>query len=93
MWLPRVEVIRSEEQNSWVARFDGMSIPRPPSLTGKANSERSRALGGGLPVKAGRRVDHMASSSGLSSGPIPGMVRLKYVHLAIIPCVRAEKAA
>ena len=70
-----------------------MPIPRPPSLAGRANSEHSRSLGGGLPVKAGRRVERRASSSGLSRGSVPGMMRLRYVHLPISPCVRAEKAA
>ena len=79
-----------EECSSRVALLDGMLNPRAPSLAGKANSLHSRSLGGGLPVRAVKRAERSASLSGLSWGPISGIVRLKYVHLLINPCVRAE---
>ena len=66
----------SEECNSRVALLDGILNPRPPSLAGKANNLHSRSLGGGLPVRAGKRTERSASSSGLNRGPISGMVRL-----------------
>ena len=46
-----------EECNSRVALLDGILIPRPPSLAGKANSLHSRSLSGGLPVRAGKRTE------------------------------------
>ena len=70
-----------------------MCIPNPPSLAGRAMSVRSRSPGGGLLVRAGITAEPIVSSSGLNIGPIPGTVRLKYVHLLINPCVRAEKVA
>ena len=69
--------------------LDGMGMPSPPILAGKANRVRSRSPGGGLPVKAGITDEFMVSSRGFNMGPIPGMVRLRYVHLLIIPCVSA----
>ena len=47
----------------------------------KAMSVCSRSPGGGLLVKAGITAEPIVSSSSLNIGPIPGMVRLKYVHL------------
>ena len=44
--------------------YDGMPIPRPPSLAGRANNVHTRSLGGGLIVQAGRRSERRASSSG-----------------------------
>ena len=70
MQLQRVEVISKEECSSRGAILDGIPIPRPPSLAGRANSAYSMSLGGGLPVKAGRRSERRASSSGFSKGPI-----------------------
>ena len=63
-----MEVTSREECSSQVAFVDGIYIPRPPSLAGKANSVHSRSPGGGLPVRAGMRTDHSASSSGLQQG-------------------------
>ena len=87
------EVISDEERNSRAAFVDGMPTPSPPSLAGRAKRVRSWSLGGGRPNKAGRRTECRASSSGPSRGPIPGTVRLRYVHLLVSPCVSAAKAA
>ena len=35
--------------------MDGMRSPSPPSLAGRAKSVHSVSLGGGFPVRAGRR--------------------------------------
>ena len=78
---------------SMAATFDGMCQPSPPSLAGIAKRVRSKMPGGGLAVNAGIMAEPMISSSNSNIGPIPGMVRHKYLHLLINPCVRAEKAA
>ena len=86
-------MISDEERNSRAASIDGMPTPSPPSLAGRAKRVRSWSLGGGRPIRAGRRTECRSSSSGPNRGPIPGMVRLRYVHLLINPCVSAAKAA
>ena len=78
---------------SLTAAFDGMRIPSQPNLAGRVKRVRSKSPGGGLPVRAGITAELMISSSNLNIGPIPGMVRLRYVHLLVNPCVSAEKAA
>ena len=72
---------------------EGISIPSPPSIVGKANNAYSRLPGGGLPVMVGRRVDCKVSSSGLNRGPVPGVVQLRYVYLLISQCVKMVKVA
>jgi len=48
-------VTSSDECFSLSAFSDGIPIPNPPNLAGKANREHSRLLGGGIPVRLGRR--------------------------------------
>ncbi len=48
----------------YVACFDGIRIPSPPSLA--ANSVRSVSFGGGLLVREGIRFLRSTSSSGVS---------------------------
>ena len=82
----------NEECNSQAAFLDGISIPRLPNLSGRVNNVHSKLLSGGLPIRTGSRVERRVSSSTFSKGSTSGMVRLKYVHLLINPCVRTEKA-
>ena len=85
-----MEVLSREECSSRAAFLDGIPIPRLPSLAGRENNVYSRLLGGDLAIRAGRRVECTASSSSFSKGPL---MQLKYIHLLINPCMRAEKAA
>ena len=78
---------------SFATALDGMRMPSPPSLAGSVKRVRSRSPGGDFPVMAGMTAKLRISSSGFSKGHIHGMVRLRYIHLLIIPCVSAEKAA
>ena len=43
-------------------RVVGLTMPRPPSLTGRARSSRTVSLGGALPVRAGISRERMQSS-------------------------------
>ena len=51
---------------SYTWPVDGIRIPSPPSLAGRANSVRSVSFGGGLPVREGIRFLRSTSSSGVS---------------------------
>ena len=53
----------------------GLIRPIPPNLEGRANSLRSRLLGGAFPVRAGIRFDLIMSSRGCSKWLMFGMVR------------------
>ena len=55
---------RSEAKNSSWERFDGLGMPNPPSLTGRAKRSRSVSLGGDLPVMAGISFALIADSKG-----------------------------
>ena len=72
-----MDVTSRDDWSSSAAALDGMLIPSPPSLAGRANNVHWRSLGGGLPVRAGMRSERMASSIGLSRGPMSGVVRLR----------------
>ena len=57
-------MIRRDDWCSWSACLEGMVIPSPPSLAGRANRAHSKSLGGGLPVSAGMSSVREMSSSG-----------------------------
>ena len=80
-----------EDCGSLSTVLDGIPIPRPPSLAGRANREHSRSLGGGLPVSVGRSWERNRTR-GFIFWEMLGVVRLRYVHLLINPCVRAVRA-
>ena len=65
MVVQRVEVTCCDAWYSLGAAIDGMRMPNPPSLAGRANRECSRSPmpGGveGLPVRAGITVVFMVS--------------------------------
>ena len=48
IWSWRAEVVRIEDFSSLSAVLDGMLIPRPPNLAGRANREHSSSLRRGL---------------------------------------------
>ena len=82
-----------EDCSSLSTVLDGIPmIPRPPSLAGRAKRKHSRSLGGGLPVSVGRSWERSRSRDFIFWEML-GVVRLRYVHLLISPCVRAAKAA
>ena len=64
-----------EDKCSWSACLEGMVIPSPPILAGRANKAHSRSLGGGLPVSAGISLVCRASSSGFRRWLMFGTVR------------------
>ena len=53
-----------EARCSEVERVVGLTMPRLPSLTGKARSSRTVSFGGALPVRAGISWEQMQSLRG-----------------------------
>ena len=66
-----------EDCSSLSAVLDGIAIPRPPNLAGRANREHSSSLGGGRPVSVGRSWVRSNSSSGFIFVAMLGVVRLR----------------
>ena len=58
---------------------EGLMIPRPPSLAGRARRARVSSLRGGLPISAGMKVVLMHSSSGSSRVVTSATVRHRYL--------------
>ena len=70
-------MIRRDGWCSWLTCLEGMVIPIPPSLAGRANRAHSKSLGGGLPVSAGRSLVCKMSSSGFKRLLMLGTARHK----------------
>ena len=79
----------TEARYSVFGRSVGLTIPRPPSLTGNARSSRSESFGGGLPVKAGISRWRMQSSRSCSRGLMYGIVLDRKENLCTKPWVKA----
>ena len=73
-----------EDCSSPSAVLDSIPIPRPPSLAERANRKHLRSLGGGL-----GGVGSAGSHPEVLFFEMLGVVRLRYVHLLISPCVKA----
>ena len=71
----------------------GFSMPKPPSLTGKASRGRSVSLNAPFPVMAGKKWYLMASSRGWKREQSVFVVRIRNFHLLESPCVKSEYAA
>ena len=63
-----------EARCSEVERVVGLTMPRLPSLTGKARSSQTVSLGGALLVRAGISREQMQSLRGCRSRSMLGVV-------------------
>ena len=80
-------VILQDDSNSIEAVSGWFGMLRPPQLIGRANNALSSSLRAALPVRVGRKHWVIASSSGCKRSDMLGIVRIRYDHFPVKPCV------